>query len=92
MKSQTPGAGQAYLGCYADADGEWLDGGREYTIQSHFHLYSAHHAACRAAGLEIEDVREPIVERVGPWQGWPSVLVIRARKRDARAAQGEQPA
>jgi hypothetical protein len=32
MKSQTPGAGQAYLGAYADADGEWLDGGRAYTL------------------------------------------------------------
>ena len=32
MKSQTPGAGQAYLGCYADAEGEWLDGGRSYSL------------------------------------------------------------
>ena len=32
MKSETPGVGQAYLGTYADADGEWLDGGREYTL------------------------------------------------------------
>jgi hypothetical protein len=32
MKSQTPGAGQAYLGAYTDADGEWLDGGRDYTL------------------------------------------------------------
>ena len=29
MKSQTPGVGQAYLGSYTDADGDWLDGGRE---------------------------------------------------------------
>lgn len=27
MKSQMPGAGQAYLGTYTDADGRWLDGG-----------------------------------------------------------------
>ena len=27
MKSQTPGLGQAYLGSYTDADGQWLDGG-----------------------------------------------------------------
>lgn len=27
MKSQMPGAGQAYLGSYTDADGRWLDGG-----------------------------------------------------------------
>jgi hypothetical protein len=32
MKSQTPGAGQAYLGSYTDADGAWLDGGRAYTL------------------------------------------------------------
>ena len=32
MKSQTPGVGQAYLGSYSDADGEWLDGGRDYTL------------------------------------------------------------
>jgi len=32
MKSQTPGAGQAYLGTYTDAAGDWLDGGRRYTL------------------------------------------------------------
>src|SRR4051794_25190975 len=32
MKSRTPGAGQAYLGAYTDDSGEWLDGGREYTL------------------------------------------------------------
>ncbi len=32
MKSQTPGVGQAYLGSYTDADGDWLDGGRDYTL------------------------------------------------------------
>jgi hypothetical protein len=32
MKSQTPGVGQAYLGGYTDADGDWLDGARDYTI------------------------------------------------------------
>jgi hypothetical protein len=32
MKSRTPGAGQAYLGAYADASGNWLDGGRDYTL------------------------------------------------------------
>lgn len=32
MKSQTPGVGQAYLGAYSDADGEWLDGGKNYTL------------------------------------------------------------
>jgi hypothetical protein len=32
MKSQTPGLGQAYLGGYTDSDGQWLDGGRNYTL------------------------------------------------------------
>jgi hypothetical protein len=32
MKSQTPGLGQAYLGSYTDADGQWLDGGRDYAL------------------------------------------------------------
>ncbi len=32
MKSQTPGVGQAYLGAYTDANGEWLNGGRHYTL------------------------------------------------------------
>lgn len=32
MKSQTPGLGQAYLGVYTGADGEWLDGARAYTL------------------------------------------------------------
>ncbi len=32
MKSQTPGMGQAYLGAYTDANGDWLDGGRDYTL------------------------------------------------------------
>ena len=32
MKSQTPGAGQAHLGTYTDADEQWLDGGQDYTL------------------------------------------------------------
>jgi hypothetical protein len=32
MKSQTPGAGQAYLSAYTDAGGDWLDGGKDYTL------------------------------------------------------------
>ncbi|GAB3317921.1 hypothetical protein GCM10027451_36240 [Geodermatophilus aquaeductus] len=32
MRSHTPGAGQAYLGAYADANGDWLDGGGTYTL------------------------------------------------------------
>lgn len=32
MKSTTPGVGQAYLGSYTDANGDWLDGSRNYTL------------------------------------------------------------
>lgn len=32
MKSTTPGVGQAYLGSYTDANGDWLDGARDYTL------------------------------------------------------------
>ncbi len=32
MKSQTPGLGQAYLGAYTDAAGNWLDGAKSYTL------------------------------------------------------------
>jgi hypothetical protein len=32
MKSQTPGLGQAYLGSYTDSQGDWLDGGTQYTL------------------------------------------------------------
>ena len=32
MHSQTPGVGQAYLGAYTDAAGQWLDGARGYTL------------------------------------------------------------
>jgi hypothetical protein len=33
MKSQTPGVGQAYLSCYTDRDGQWLDGGNDYVLR-----------------------------------------------------------
>ena len=32
MKSRTTGVGQAYLGSYTDANGNWLDGGEAYTL------------------------------------------------------------
>ncbi len=54
--------------------------GRAYAVQHHFHFYADHHAACRAAGLEIEAVREPLIDVQHEWRGCPAVLVIRARK------------
>ena len=32
MTSQTPGKGRAYLAAYTGSDGQWLDGGRDYTL------------------------------------------------------------
>jgi hypothetical protein len=32
MAHPTVGLGQAYLGAYTDADGQWLDGGRDYRL------------------------------------------------------------
>ncbi|MGH7449838.1 MAG: class I SAM-dependent methyltransferase [bacterium] len=54
--------------------------GRQYAVRHHTHLYADHHAACRAAGLIIEEVREPRIDFEHKWRGCPGVLVIRARK------------
>jgi malonyl-CoA O-methyltransferase len=54
--------------------------GRQYAVRHHFHLYADHLAACRAAGLEIEDVREPRIDVEHEWRGCPAVLVVRAKK------------
>jgi malonyl-CoA O-methyltransferase len=53
-------------------------GGRTFVIEHHAHLYGDHHAACRAAGLEIDDVREPMSPSEHPF---PAVLVVRAHRR-----------
>lgn len=66
--------------------------GKRYAVKHFAHLYSDHDAACRAAGLAIRAVREPIIGRdiredfpgsdevYTRWTGWPAVLVIRADK------------
>lgn len=66
--------------------------GKRYAVKHHAHLYSAHDAACRAAGLTICAIREPVIGRdiqeefpgsdavYSQWTGWPAVLVIRADK------------
>ncbi|MGH2520935.1 MAG: class I SAM-dependent methyltransferase [Anaerolineales bacterium] len=56
------------------------DDGREFAVRHHVHLYADHLAACRAAGLTIEDVREPRVDFEHEWRGYPAALIIRARK------------
>jgi malonyl-CoA O-methyltransferase len=54
--------------------------GREYVVRHYPHLYADHHAACRAAGLIVEEVREPRIDFEHKWRGHPAVIVIRARK------------
>ena len=56
------------------------DDGREYAVRHHIHLYADHHAACRAAGLIVEDVCEPRIDVEHAWRGYPAAIVIRARK------------
>lgn len=50
--------------------------GRSYAVEHHPHLYPVHEAACAAADLDIDAVREPAGS-----DGVPAVLVIRARKQ-----------
>jgi len=52
--------------------------GRAFAVEHHVHLYGAHQAACQAAGLEIEEVREAMSATEPPF---PAVLAIRARRR-----------
>jgi malonyl-CoA O-methyltransferase len=54
--------------------------GRKYRVEHFTHDYADHLRACAAAGLRIEDVREPRIDFGGRWRGFPAVLVIRARK------------
>lgn len=54
--------------------------GRQYAVTHHIHDREAHESACRAAGLILEDTREPVIDIDHVCRGWPTVLVIRARK------------
>ena len=55
-------------------------GGGEYAARHHVHLYTTHQAACQAAGLCIDAVREPRIDVDHAYRGYPAVLVIRAVK------------
>lgn len=33
MVTKTPGVGSGYIGMYRDADVEWLDGGKNYSLR-----------------------------------------------------------
>ncbi len=66
--------------------------GKRYAVKHFAHLYSDHAAACRAAGLTIRLIREPVIGRdiqeefprsdevYARWTGWPAALIIRADK------------
>lgn len=49
-----------------------------YAVEHHVHLVSDYHAACSAADLEIDAVREPILPEAA---GLPVALVFRLHKR-----------
>ncbi len=55
--------------------------GREFSVENYFHLYGEHHRACRLNGLDIEDVREPLIAGSHRWSGSPAIIAIRARKK-----------
>lgn len=54
--------------------------GARLVVRQHLHLFGDHVAGCRAAGLALEDVREPRLTCDHPQRGWPAVLALRARK------------
>ena len=49
-----------------------------YAVEHHVHLYADYQAACSAANLDIEAVREPALAEA---DGLPVALVFRLRKR-----------
>jgi len=59
-------------------------GRRQYSVRHHRHLYADHVAACAAAGLQIEELREPFAQDEHgqrPWGDVPVALVVRAVRR-----------
>jgi malonyl-CoA O-methyltransferase len=54
--------------------------GKEYAARSHIHSLSDHLTACKLAGLQIDAIREPVVDFEHRWKGHPALIVIRARK------------
>ena len=79
MKSQTPGVGQAYLGAYTDADGQWLDGGRAYTLH-----VPADPPAKLFWSATVYDVRHPLSDRQRPAARRPRLPRPRARHQPRR--------
>lgn len=59
--------------------------GRSRTVRHYTHSLRDHLVACRTAGLDVERLLEPLIDREHPHQGRPALLVVRAR-RGKRAA------
>jgi malonyl-CoA O-methyltransferase len=88
-----PGGAAVYSDLHPDAAASgWKRsftdlGGRVHSVQHHVHSKRDHEAACSAAGLEIEELLEPVVDFAHPWNGRPAVLALRARRASARAGR-----
>lgn len=54
--------------------------GTRLLVRHHLHLLQDHVAGLRAAGLSLDDLREPRLDLPHPQRGWPAALVLRARK------------
>ena len=81
-----PGGAIVYSDLHPDAAGSgWKRSfvdprGRVHSVRHHVHTKRDHLEACSAAGLEIEDVAEPLVDFAHAWKGRPAVLALRARR------------
>lgn len=51
--------------------------GKQWAIEGHWHSLAGHRDACRAAGLIIEEWREPLLDEAG---SQPVALVVRAAR------------
>jgi malonyl-CoA O-methyltransferase len=69
------GAVSGWQRTFTGADGE------RYAVRHHVHGMPDHLAACRRAGLEPEQVAEPLIDGDHPDRGQPAALVVRARRR-----------
>jgi malonyl-CoA O-methyltransferase len=54
--------------------------GARLVVRQFVHRLDDHRSACAVHGLEIDAVREPVIDFEHPERGRPAVLVVRARK------------
>jgi len=55
--------------------------GERLVVRQFVHRLDDHRLACAAHGLEVDGVREPVIDFDHPERGRPAVLALRARKR-----------